>query len=154
MSISQSRGIFRDVSKTSQKHLTRVVAIFQKCPTKLILCEFHRVITISDKIDVGPLETLKKWNVFWEQCVDINQVYHEHQWAGIYMRVLASKRSIVGVLFTTFSDSFRPVTLFVTHCHFELYWNTKILAKLRKSWVISLAIDIWSTLLIAMLFFS
>ena len=28
----------------------------------------------ADKIDVGPLKTLKKWNVvFWEQCIVINQ---------------------------------------------------------------------------------
>ena len=28
----------------------------------------------ADKIDVGPLKTLKKWNViFWEQCIAINQ---------------------------------------------------------------------------------
>ena len=39
-----------------------------------ISCDFRRVITISDKIDVGPSETLWKWNVLWEQCIDINQV--------------------------------------------------------------------------------
>ena len=29
----------------------------------------RRVITISDKIDVGPLDSLKKSYVFWEQCI-------------------------------------------------------------------------------------
>ena len=30
-------------------------------------CDFRRIIAISDKIDVGRSETLKKWNVLWEQ---------------------------------------------------------------------------------------
>ena len=34
----------------------------------MILCDFRRVITISDKIDIGPSETLKKLSVLWEQC--------------------------------------------------------------------------------------
>ena len=34
---------------------------------------------ISDKIDVGPLKALKKLNAFWEQCLAINQVYHEYR---------------------------------------------------------------------------
>ena len=33
---------------------------FQKYPTKMVLCDLFRVIEISDKTDVGPLETLKK----------------------------------------------------------------------------------------------
>ena len=45
----------------------------------MISCDFRRVITISHKIDVGPLETLKKWKVFWEQYIAINQVCHEYQ---------------------------------------------------------------------------
>ena len=49
--------------------------------------------TKSDKKDVGPLETVKKWNGFWKQCIDINQVYHEYQWADFYVRVLASQWS-------------------------------------------------------------
>ena len=43
---------------------SQVFVIFQKYPTKMISCDFRRVIIISDKIDVGPLETLKKWNVY------------------------------------------------------------------------------------------
>ena len=49
----------------------------------MVLFDFCKVIEISNKIDVGPLETLKKWNVFWEQCIAINQVCHECQWADI-----------------------------------------------------------------------
>ena len=53
----------------------------------------RKVVKISDKIYVGPLETLKKLNVFREQCIDINQVSHEYQWADISVTVLASQRS-------------------------------------------------------------
>ena len=73
-SISQKRCLFRDVSETSQKHLSQVFLVFQKYVTKMISCDFRRVITISDKIDMGPSETRRKWNVLWEQCIDINQV--------------------------------------------------------------------------------
>ena len=59
----------------------------------MVLCDFRRVITISDKIDVGPLETLKKLNVFWDQCIDINHVCYVHQWADICVRVLASQQT-------------------------------------------------------------
>ena len=51
---------FRDVSQTFKKHLSEVFVIFLKYPTKTVLCNFRRVIKISDKIDVGPLEILKK----------------------------------------------------------------------------------------------
>ena len=49
--------------------------------------------SVYDKIDVGLLKTLKKSNVFWEKCIDINQVCHEYQLADICVRVLASQRS-------------------------------------------------------------
>ena len=130
--------------------------VFQKYPTKMISCDFRRVITMSDKIDVGPLETLKKWNVFWEQCVYISQVCHEHQWAdmcGEFWQIKDYQSSIVGVLFTTFSDFFRLIKLNVICCHYELCWNTEILAKVLKSCVIIFAIDIWSTFLGTVLFF-
>ena len=68
----------------------------------MISCDFHRVITISDKIDVGPLETIKKLNI-----LKISQVCHECQWADTCVRVLSSQRSSkpdIGVLFTTLSD--------------------------------------------------
>ena len=65
--ISQKRCLFRDVSVTSHKHLSQVFLVFQKYPTRMISCDFRKVITISDKIDVEPLETLKKWKVFWKQ---------------------------------------------------------------------------------------
>ena len=80
-SISQKRCLLCDASETSQKHLSQVF---------VILC---RVITISDKTDVGPLRKFKKLNVFWEQCIDINEVCREHQWADICVRVLASQWS-------------------------------------------------------------
>ena len=54
------RCLLCDVSETSQKHLSQVFVIFQKFIIKMISSDFRRVITISDKIDVGPLETLKK----------------------------------------------------------------------------------------------
>ena len=54
----------------------------------MILCDFRRVITISDKTDVGPLEALKKLNI-----LKISQVCHEYHWADIFVRVLASQRS-------------------------------------------------------------
>ena len=49
------RCLFRDVSVTSQNHLSEKFVIFQKYPTKMVLFDFRRVITISDKIDVGAL---------------------------------------------------------------------------------------------------
>ena len=52
----------------------------------MISRDFRRVITISDKIDVGQVETLKKWNVFWEQCIYINQVCHDYQWIDICVK--------------------------------------------------------------------
>ena len=52
--------LFRDVSETSQKHLPQVFVIFQKYPTKMFSYDFRWVTEISDKIDVGQLETLKK----------------------------------------------------------------------------------------------
>ena len=54
----------------------------------MVSCDFCRVITISDKIDAGPLETLKKLNI-----LKINQACHEYQWADICVRVLASQQS-------------------------------------------------------------
>ena len=59
----------------------------------MVSCDFRRVTEIFDKIDVGPLETLKKWNVFWVQCMVINQVCHELQLVDVYVRILASERS-------------------------------------------------------------
>ena len=59
--ISQKRWLFRDVSETSEKHLSEVFLVFQKYTTKMIPCDFRKVIKISDKIDVETLETLKKW---------------------------------------------------------------------------------------------
>ena len=58
----------------------------------MILCYFHSVVTIFNKTHVGLLETLKKWNVFWEQCIDTNQICHEYQWVDICVRVLTSQR--------------------------------------------------------------
>ena len=120
-SISQKRCLFRDVSETSQKHLSQVFLAFQKYFTKMISCDFRRLITISDKIHVGPSETLKKWNVLWEQCTDINQVCP----VGWYLReefwqVKDRQNPVVNVLFTTFVHCFRLIKLYITCCHFEL----------------------------------
>ena len=125
--ISKKMSI-RDVSETSQKYLSQVFVIFQKHPTKMISCDFRRVIKMSDKIDVEPLEILKKWNVFWEQCIDIYEICHKYQWTDIAVRVLASQRDrqsiIVGVLFTTFSDLLTDKT----------FHNPLSLSEIQKSW--------------------
>ena len=59
-----------DVSKSS---LASIFSFSKIHHTKMISCDFRRVITTSDKMDVGLSETLRKWNVLWEQCIDINQ---------------------------------------------------------------------------------
>ena len=132
--ISQKNCLFRDVSETSQKYLSQVFLVFQKYPTKMISCDFRKVFTIFDKIDVGPLETLKKWNVLWEQCTDINQ---SSLLSGListweFWQANFCQSPIVGVLFTTFSDFFQLIKLYIICCHYELYWNTEIFAKLHK----------------------
>ena len=55
-----SLGRLEHISETSQKHLSQVFLFFQKYVTKMISCDFCRLITISDKIDVAPSETLRK----------------------------------------------------------------------------------------------
>ena len=75
-----------DVSETSLAS----ICDFSKIPHRMVSCDLCRVTEIFDKIDVGPLETLKKRNVFWEQCIVINQVCHEYQLADICVRILAS----------------------------------------------------------------
>ena len=85
-----SKKMLCDVFKTSQAYLkkmsfpwrlwdvskTSLASIFgfSKIRHNNDSTWFRRVITISDKIDVGPSETFKKLNVWWEQCTDINQV--------------------------------------------------------------------------------
>ena len=44
----------------------------------MVSCDFLRVTEIFDKVGAGPLEALKKGNVFWEQCLANNQVCHEY----------------------------------------------------------------------------
>ena len=65
-----------DVSKTSLAG----ICDFWKKPYKMVFCDFRRVTEIFGKLDVGPLETFKKWN---EQCMVINQVCHKYQLALI-----------------------------------------------------------------------
>ena len=149
----QKKWLFCDVFKTSQKHLKKHVfcatslrclehiskkmsflwCLWDVSKTSLAcICEiskiphknnfdFCRVITICDKIDVGPLETLKKWNIFWEQCVDISGLIS----AWEFWQVSDRQSPVVGVLFTTFSDIFRLVELYIACCHYELCWNTE-----------------------------
>ena len=51
-------------SVTSLRRLRNIILqvflVFRKYPTKIISCHFCKVITISDKIDMEPLETLMK----------------------------------------------------------------------------------------------
>ena len=70
---SQKRYLFWDFSDASQKYLLKVFATVQIYPTKMVLCDIHRIFEISDKVDVGRLKTRKKWTI-QEQCIAINQV--------------------------------------------------------------------------------
>ena len=100
--------------------------IFQKHPTNIISCDFRGITKIFDKLDVGPLETLKKWKVFWEQCLGIHQVCHDYQWADICVRVLASQPSSKpnsSILFTTSSNFFRMIRLYINCCLCLKYRN-------------------------------
>ena len=130
------------------------ISVFQKYPTKMISCDFHGVITVSGKIDVGLLETLKEWNVFWayisiKSVMSISGLLSARE----FWQVTDCQSPILGVLFTTFSDFFRLIKLYITCCHYEMCWNTDILVKFDKKCVIRFAIDIWSTFLMTMLFF-
>ena len=127
----QKRYLFCDVFKTSQIHLkkeifpltslrrltniSRKYFWFFKYVTNLILCDFRRVIAISDKVDVGPSETLKKWNVFWEQCININQssLPSELKFTWEFWQVKDCLNPIESVWFTTFSDFFRLIKLYI-----------------------------------------
>ena len=136
------------------KNLSQVFAVFQKYPTKMISCDFHGVITVSGKIDMGLLETLKEWNVFWayisiKSVMSISGLLSARE----FWQVTDCQSPILGVLFTTFSDFFRLIKLYITCCHYEMCWNTDILVKFDKKCVIRFAIDIWSTFLMTMLFF-
>ena len=62
---------------------------FQKYSLKTVSRDFRGAIEISDEIDVGALETIKRWNVFWEQCVAINRVFHEYKWVDICVVFIA-----------------------------------------------------------------
>ena len=86
----------------------------------------------------------------------MNLVCYEYEWADICMRVLTSQRLSKPNsrwLFTTFSNFFRLIKLYITRYHYEPCWNTEILAKLDKNCVIRFAVYVWSTFLITMLFF-
>ena len=112
------RCLFRVISEMSQKRLSQMFVIFQKHPTKMLSSDFRRLTEIFDKIDAGLLETLNKWKVFWEQCITINHVCHEYQWADAtweFWQVNDHQSLKVSVLFTTFSDFFD--WLYITRCH-------------------------------------
>ena len=145
---SQKRCLFCDVFKTSQNHLKKDVFCvmslrrlgdiskkmsFQwhlwdvsktsnKYVAKMILCDFCRLITMSDKTDVGPSETLRKWNVLCEHCIDINQSSLPSGLISTseFWQVKNLQNPKVSVLFTAFSDFFRLIKLHVTCCHYEL----------------------------------
>ena len=118
----KKRYLYRDVSETSQKHLSQLFLVFQKYVIKMVSCYFRRLITVSDKIDVGPSETLRKWNVLWEHCIDINQSSLPSGLISTweFWQVKDLQNPIVSVLFTTFSDFFRLIILYIACCHYEL----------------------------------
>ena len=135
----QERCLFRDVSETSQKHLSQVFLVFQKYATKMISCDFHRLITISDKIDVGPSETFKKWNFLWEHYIDINQSSLPSGLISTYLHVLASQGSskpnskcIIYYFQWFFSTDQTIYNLFSLWIVLNPCWITEILAKLHK----------------------
>ena len=106
----------RDVSKP------QVFLVFQKYLTKMVLCNFRRLIKISDKIDVGPSETLKKWNALLEYCIDINQSSLPSRQISTweFWQVKDRENPVASVLFITFSNFFRLIKLYITCCHYEL----------------------------------
>ena len=124
---------------TSQKHLSQVFLVFKKYITKMTSSDFRSVITISDKIDVGPPETFKKWNVLRDQCRYQYQSIRSVQWADIYVEALASQGSSKPIskciiyffqwFFSTDKTIYNLLSLWtvLTSC-----WNTEILAKLQK----------------------
>ena len=86
----------------------------------------------------------------------ISQVCHEHQWADMCVRVLASQglsKPNSRCIIYYFQWFFRPIKLHITRCHYKLYWNIETLVKLDKNCAIRFASDVWSTFFIAMLFF-
>ena len=75
----------------------------------MVSCDFRRVTEIFDKMGVGPLEALKKGNVFWEQCLAINQVCHAYHEISEkeFWQVNDRWSLVISVLLTTtFSDFF------------------------------------------------
>ena len=48
----------------SQKHLPQLCVIFQKYVTKMTSCDFRRVITIPDKLDVGAVRNTQEMKRF------------------------------------------------------------------------------------------
>ena len=92
------KNVFSVTSLRRLKNISRkYLWFFKNTPAKIISCDFCRVITISGKIDVGPLETLKKWNLFCQQCMDINQVCHEYlsSSVGWHLRQSFDKSAII-----------------------------------------------------------
>ena len=133
----------RDFSETSQKHLTRdVFFVTSLRPLEHIskkmsfpwrlwdvskislesIFGFQKYVKISDKTDVALSETLKKWNILWEQCIDINQSSLPSGLISTFgfWQVKDRQNPIVSVLLTTFSDFFRLIKPYITCCHHEL----------------------------------
>ena len=54
--------------------------VFQKYPTKMISCVFRRVITISDKTDVGPLRWISTY------LIDVFKTSQKHLKKGVFSR--------------------------------------------------------------------
>ena len=122
---SQKRCFFCDVFKTSQKHLEkdfffvtslrRLGHISRKMSSSWCLWDVSKASLASiygfpnkKKIDVGPSEALKKWNVLWTHCIDINLSSLSSGLISTseFWQVKDRQNQIVSVLLTTFSYFF------------------------------------------------
>ena len=81
----------------------------------MISCDFRRFITISDKIDVGPSKTLKNGKVLGEHCIGINQLSLPSGLisASEFWQVKDRQNPTASIPFTTFSDFFRLIKLYI-----------------------------------------
>ena len=101
---------------------------FSKIPQKMVLCDFRRLNEIFVKIDMGPLESFKKWN---EQCMVIDQVCHEYPYVSViwliyaweFWKVNDHQSSVVSALFPSFSDFLWLIKLYIPCCHHNLKYR-------------------------------
>ena len=105
----------------------------------MISSDFRRLITISDKIDVGLSETLKKWVKRFVGALHRYQSIKSAQWADIYVRVLASQglskpnsKCIISYFQWFFSTDKTIYNLLSLQTVLTPCWDTEISAKLQK----------------------